>query len=436
MKNICILGSGLVSSSVINFFYNDKAEEFRIVVGSKLHNELTSLQKKYPSIKTVGLDVTSKSDEGQLSEMIKDSDIVISLLTNEMHVPIAKKCISLGVNMVHASYCTNEMMELDEEARKNGVTILNEIGLDPGIDHFLAKRAIDEIHAESGSKVTAFISYCGGLPEPKVSSSNCLRYKFSWSPKTALGNLLNPAKYLERNEVFEIPAGGELINAITDMDFLTDLQLEGYPNRDSLIYKDLYAIREATDIIRGTLRYRGFGKVVKTLQKLQLLSSKPTEELYSENDNRSAPKSWSDLIFKILQNADMLETYYDKGEPITQLLVKCGFGLHEVNAMRDLGLLSQEPQLKLHEILIDTLADHLTTKLSFGENERDMVILRHEIRSQKANGDQEIREIEFIEYGEQDKGGFSVMSKTVGLSIGYATKLLLNGIISLSKKSH
>ncbi|CAL8100324.1 unnamed protein product [Orchesella dallaii] len=426
MKNICILGSGLVSSSVINCFYNDKTAEYSIVVGSKLSNELTSLQQKYPSIKTVHLNVTSVSDEEQLNRMITESDIVVSLLTNEMHVPIAKKCIEFCVNMVHASYCTKEMMELDAQAKQNGVTILNEIGLDPGIDHFLAKKAIDEIHAESGSKVTAFISYCGGLPEPKLSSSNSLRYKFSWSPKTALGNMLNTAKYLERNKAFEIPAGGELIDAITDMEFLTEFELEGYPNRDSLIYKDLYGMHEATDIIRGTLRYRGFGKVVKTLHKLQLLSSKSIKDIYDED--HSIPKSWSDLIVKVVQNADILDLYR-KGEPITQVLLHCGFNMDEVNALNNLGLLCREPELSLKDTLIDTLAEHLATKLRFENDERDIVILRHEIRSKKVNGDQEIREIEFVGYGEQDKGGFSVMSKTVGLAIGHAVKLLLNGNI-------
>jgi len=379
----------------------------------------------------VELDVTSESDEEKLNQIITESDLVISLLTNEMHVPIAKKCIEFCVNMVHASYCTTEMMKLDGKAKETGVTILNEIGLDPGIDHFLAKKAIDEIHAERGSKVTAFISYCGGLPEPKLSSTNSLRYKFSWSPKTALGNLHNNAKYLERNEVFEIPSGGELINAITDMDFLTDFELEGYPNRDSLIYKDLYGIQEATDIIRGTLRYKGFGKVVKTLDKLQLLSSKSTNELYDNDDINSIPKSWSDLIVKVVQRADMPDLYRER-ESITQLLLNYGLNADEVNAINDLGLLSQEPQLKLNETLIDTLAEHLATRLRFENNERDLVILRHEIRSKKANGDEEVREIEFIEYGEQDRGGFSAMAKTVGLSIGHAAKLLLNGSIQQS----
>lgn len=136
-----------------------------------------------------------------------------------------------------------------------GITILNEVGLDPGIDHLLAMECIHDVQ-NSGGKIESFVSYCGGLPAPEF-SDNPLRYKFSWSPRGALLNTISSAKYLSKGQVVDINSGGELMSCTKELDFLPGFNLEGFPNRDSTAYAQLYGIKDATTVLRGTLRYKG-----------------------------------------------------------------------------------------------------------------------------------------------------------------------------------
>lgn len=158
-------------------------------------------------------------------------------------------------------------------AESAGITILNEMGLDPGLDHLLALECFDDVK-QAGGKIESFISWCGGLPAPEC-SYNPLRYKFSWSPRGALINTLSPAKYYHNGQVVEIAGGGDLMSAVQDLDFLPGFALEGFPNRDSTVYRDLYGIRGATTILRGTLRFKGFTDTVQGLQFLGLIDPNP-----------------------------------------------------------------------------------------------------------------------------------------------------------------
>ncbi len=168
---------------------------------------------------------------------------------------MAKECIANKTDMVTASYCTDPMRALNADAVAAGITVVNEVGADPGIDHFLAAQCFDEVHT-GGGKVEKFVSYCGGLPAPEA-SDNALGYKFSWSPRGALMNMLAGAKYLDDGNVVTVEPNGGLLDTVVPMDFLPGFHLEGYPNRDSTIYGELYGIAEASTIIRGTLRYKG-----------------------------------------------------------------------------------------------------------------------------------------------------------------------------------
>lgn len=152
--------------------------------------------------------------------------------------------------------------------------ILNEVGLDPGIDHFLALECIRDIQNRGGT-IEAFISYCGGLPAPEF-VDNPLRYKFSWSPRGALLNTLSAAKYLWDGRCVEIPAGGALMNSTTDLNFIRDVDLEGIPNRDSMHYAELYGLGpDVHTLFRGTIRYKGFAECIVMLQSLGLIDAKP-----------------------------------------------------------------------------------------------------------------------------------------------------------------
>lgn len=170
-----------------------------------------------------------------------------------MHPYVAESCIENKKHMVTASYVSPSLSELDSKASNAGITILNELGLDPGIDHLAAMQVFEQVKAEGG-KIISFVSWCGGLPAPE-NSGNPFGYKFSWSPKGALLAALNSAKYLENGKIVEIE-GENLLSSAKHVSILPGFNFEGIPNRDSTKYAKLYGIEDASTIFRGTLRYK------------------------------------------------------------------------------------------------------------------------------------------------------------------------------------
>lgn len=155
------------------------------------------------------------------------------------------------------------------------MTILNEVGLDPGIDHFLALECIRDVE-KNGGTIESFISYCGGLPAPEYAADNPLRYKFSWSPRGALLNTLSAAEYLWNGKIVKVAAGGDVLVSPRELNILPDASLEGFPNRDSMHYKDLYGFGPGlTTLLRGSIRYKGFAECARALQLLGLINTQP-----------------------------------------------------------------------------------------------------------------------------------------------------------------
>lgn len=193
-------------------------------------------------------------DNASLSQLVGSSDVVVSLLPATMHAPIAKEAVEQGKHMVTASYVSAEMAALDASAKAKGVMVLNEVGLDPGIDHLLIMKSVDSIH-QRGGVVKELVSLCGGLPDP-VAADNPMRYKMSWSPRGVLSAAGNPARYLLHGQVINVP-GEELLLSTTPSNRIPTLRLEVIPNRDSLSYRELYGVPHVHSICRGTLRYEG-----------------------------------------------------------------------------------------------------------------------------------------------------------------------------------
>ena len=269
-KRALVLGAGYVSEPLIEYLTRGSSN-VSVTVASALKDQVDALALNHSRVEPVLLDVIGRPD--LLSDLIKSSDIVVSLLPYSLHPNIASECIRNKVNMVTASYCTPALQSINQEAKAAGIVIVNEVGLDPGIDHMLAMECFDEIHSHGG-KVESFVSYCGGLPAPEA-SDNALRYKFSWSPRGVLLNTLSSATFLKDGEVVQVPEGGALLNYMENKDFLPGFNLEGYPNRDSLMYRELYGITEAKTILRGTLRFSGYANSIKGLQKLGLIDPNP-----------------------------------------------------------------------------------------------------------------------------------------------------------------
>eukprot|EP01098_Paradermamoeba_levis_P010978 TRINITY_DN464_c0_g1_i1.p1 TRINITY_DN464_c0_g1~~TRINITY_DN464_c0_g1_i1.p1 ORF type:complete len:793 (-),score=261.03 TRINITY_DN464_c0_g1_i1:672-2990(-) len=291
VKRILILGSGLVSTPVVDFF--SQFPRYLITVASDDTLDPSFYSKFAGEIFLKKLDVTS---EDSLSDLIRMSDIVISLVPATLHAPIAKQCIKHKKHLVTASYVSPDMQALDQDAQKAGITILNEMGLDPGLDHLSAMKIIQEVH-DAGGKINSFVSWCGGLPAPE-SSDNPLAYKFSWSPRGALLAGLNAAKFKWGGEIKQI-ASGQLFKNVMPVHVYPAFNLEGLANRDSTTYQQLYGVPEASTMFRGTLRYKGFSRVMQTFLDLGLLDHKASDFLESD----SPAITWV-FIFLLLHNVE------------------------------------------------------------------------------------------------------------------------------------
>jgi alpha-aminoadipic semialdehyde synthase len=289
---------------------------------------------------------------------------------------------------------------------------MNEIGLDPGIDHLTACQTFDEVKSEGGI-ITSFVSWCGGLPAPEV-SNNPLGYKFSWSPRGVLMAGLNSAKFKRDGQIVEIP-GSELLNNAIDVPIFKGYSFEGLANRDSLSYIHKYNLDEnqLQTMFRGTLRYKGFSELMYLFNQMQLFNLKSRSDLQTGI-------SWAELIESLLgKNVELgLAAHGVNVSP--QVLDRL------VHAIKWFGLDSPKNIIPPTDTVFDAFCNLLQEKLAYAEGERDMVAMHHEFGIQWKNGRKESRTSTMITYG--DPQGYSAMAKTVGYPAAIATDMVLNGI--------
>jgi len=297
---------------------------------------------------------------------------------------------------------------------------MNEIGLDPGIDHLYAVKTIDEVH-KAGGRVTSFLSYCGGLPAPE-NSDNPLGYKFSWSSRGVLLALRNSAKYYENGKVVEIDSK-DLMSTAKPYLIYPGYAFVAYPNRDSTPYRQRYGIPEANTIVRGTLRYQGFPEFIRTLVDIGFLSDEE-QDFLKPSDH---PLSWKEATAKILgatsrADEDLVwaiasKSTFDNTAEKQRILA----------GLRWIGLFSDENIIPRGNPL-DTLCATLESKMQYEEGERDMVMLQHKFEIENADGTKETRTSTLVEYG--DPKGYSAMAKLVGVPCAVAVLQVLDGTIS------
>ncbi|XP_060161358.1 alpha-aminoadipic semialdehyde synthase, mitochondrial isoform X2 [Globicephala melas] len=410
-KKVLVLGSGYVSEPVLEYLSRD--DNIEITVGSDMENQIEQLGKKY-NINPVSLYVGKQ--EVKLNSLVATQDLVISLLPYVLHPLVAKACIASKVNMITASYITPVLKELEKSVEDAGITVIGELGLDPGLDHMLAMETIDKAK-EVGATIESYVSYCGGLPAPEH-SDNPLRYKFSWSPVGVLMNIMQPATYLLNGKVVNVVGGVSFLDSVTPMDYFPGLNLESYPNRDSTKYAEIYGIPSAHTLLRGTLRYKGYAKALNGFVKLGLINRDAFPALRPDAN----PLTWKELLCDLVgispsSKCDVLkEAVFKKLEgDNTQL-----------EAVEWLGLLGDE-QVPRAESLVDALSKHLAMKLSYGPGEKDMIVMRDNFGIRHPSGHLENKTIDLVVYG--DVNGFSAMAKTVGLPTAMAAKMLLDGEI-------
>jgi saccharopine dehydrogenase-like NADP-dependent oxidoreductase len=311
--------------------------------------------------------------------------------------------------MVTTSYVSPAMRALDERATAAGVTLLNEIGVDPGIDHMSAMKVIHHVQRHGG-EITSFRSWVGGLPAPEA-NTNPFGYKFSWSPRGVLLAGRNPARYLEDGKEINIP-GEELFDHHWPVEIPGLGELEGYPNRDSLPYADIYGIPTARTVFRGTLRNPGWCDTLKKMVELGLMD---LEE-----------KSWQSLTFK--QFVSQLIGHQDddiRGAVAEYLNLYIDSFI--LDKLEWLGLFSDDPLPLTHGAPLDILTLRMLEKMPYEEGERDMLVMQHEFIATYPDRKEQITAT-MIDFG--IPGGDSSMSRTVGLPAAIASRMILEGEIT------
>lgn len=403
-----ILGAGMVAGPPVTYLLD---HGYQVTVASRTKSKAINLIGDHPNGIAKEFDITKASEE-ELDQLVKESDLVVSLLPYIYHVHVAKSCIKYKKHMVTTSYVSPEMRALDEDAKKAGITILNEIGVDPGIDHMSAKKIIDDVH-ERGGKILSFKSYCGGLPAPDAVTTPW-KYKLSWSPRGVILAGRNPAKYKEDGKIIEIP-GEELFDNYYPypVDGLED-DYEAYPNRDSTPYINIYEISETKTMFRGTLRNTGWCRALKKvadsgymdLEELEL----PSGFTYNQLTNK---------LLGVSLDADSKEEFMKKFN-----LVVTDDIIHRFEWMGLFGN-DQVPSTKISPL--DALCHQWETHLQYSPGERDMLIMVHEFKYELPEG-KEKRTSTMVDLGIKD--GPTSMSRTVGLPCAIGVHMILEGKIT------
>ncbi|MBS3742158.1 MAG: saccharopine dehydrogenase NADP-binding domain-containing protein [Candidatus Cloacimonetes bacterium] len=405
-KKVLILGAGLVSKPHVEYLLDQP--NFLVTVASRTVSKAEKLVKGHPRGKAISLNV---KDDEKLSQLISEHDLAVSLLPYVFHPKVAKECIKHEKHMVTTSYVSDEMKALDKEAKEAGVMLLNEIGVDPGIDHMSAMKIIDMVK-DKGGKIKSFRSYCGGLPAPEA-NTNPWGYKFSWSPRGVIKAGKNPARYLEDNEIVKIP-GPELFANHWEVDIPDFGKLEAYPNRDSVPYKDIYNIEDTDTMFRGTLRYPGWSETMKYLADLGMLDDDReydlTDKTYGEFMQKLVAEDKYNEVKKNLAKQWNIST---EAEPIKRL--------------EWLGMFGNEKIKMEAGTAMDVFCKILLDKLEYEPGERDMLVMHHEFEAEYPQKKQHITST-MIDFGIPN--GDSSMSRTVGLPAAIGVKMILNGVIN------
>jgi saccharopine dehydrogenase-like NADP-dependent oxidoreductase len=402
MKKVLILGAGLVTRPHVRYLLD--VPDFEVTVASRTVSKAEALVKGHPRGVAIALDV---SDEAALEKLISETDLAVSMLPYVYHPLVAKLCVKHKKHMVTTSYVKDEMLALDAPAKEAGVIILNEIGVDPGIDHMSAMKVIDEVEGKGG-KIVSFMSWCGGLPAPEA-SDNPFGYKFSWSPKGVLLAGKNPARFQKGGEIVEIP-GEELFEHHWPV-YINGLgKFEGYPNRDSMPYSETYSIQPDDWMFRGTLRNVGWCDTLEKVVEMGWVDDTPLD---------TVPATFAEL------SAQLLGVSPDTDFP-TYLAEKWNMepDAKPITDLAWLGFFSDEPLPEGKNTPIDILAARMTATMDYKPGERDMLIMQHEFVAEYPDRKEAITAT-MIDYGIPH--GDTSMARTVGLPAAIAVKLILQG---------
>ncbi len=401
MKKVLILGAGLVSRPMVRYLLERGVE---VTVASRTLSKAEALIQGHPLGRAFPWTV---DNQGALEMLVEWADVVVSLLPYAYHLQVAKTCLKHRKHLVTTSYVKPEMAALDREAREKDLIFLNEIGLDPGIDHMSAMKLMEGIR-KRGGRITSFRSYCGALPAPEA-ADNPLKYKFGWSPRGVLLAGRNSARFLENGNVVEVP-GEKLFTYHRGIDVEGVGELEYYPNRDSLPYMKLYGIEDARTMFRGTLRYPGWSKLWAVLSSAGFLSEEKKQGGVSRAE----------------YTASVLKTSPKEVEKT--LREEYGAGDQEMEKIEWMGLLSGEKIPEEEISPIDLLEKLLWARMQYRRGERDMDVLLHQIEAEFPGGKREKHTSLLVDFGIY--GQETSIAQTVSLPAAIGVKMILDGKIT------
>jgi saccharopine dehydrogenase-like NADP-dependent oxidoreductase len=411
MRKILIIGAGRSASSLIQYLLSKSVSENLQLTIADLSLELA--QKKaqnHPNATPIQLDI--KNTEQRQTE-IQKADIVISMLPAFMHIEIAKDCITLNKNLATASYISPEMQALDAQVKEKGLVFMNEIGLDPGIDHMSAMKVIDSIRS-AGGKMILFESFCGGLVAPEY-DNNLWNYKFTWAPRNVvLAGQGGVSKFIQEGKYKYIPYN-KLFRRTEFMTVEGYGKFEGYANRDSLKYKSIYGLDDVLTLYRGTLRRVGFSKSWNMFVQLGM-----TDDSYiMENSETMSYRDFTNsfLAYHPTDSVELKLRHYlriDQDDVMWDKLVE----LDLFNPNKIIGLKEATPAQILEKILTD--------KWTLQPEEKDMIVMYHKF-GYELNGEKKQIDSTMVCIGEDQT--YTAMAKTVGLPLAMAALQILNGNI-------
>ncbi len=411
MRNILIIGAGRSASNLIKYLLGKSdLEKLHLTIGD-LSLELAQRKtNNHPNASAIQLDI---HNEVQRKAEINKADIVISMLPAHMHIEVARDCIVYKKHMVTASYISDEMQSLDADAKANNLIFMNEIGLDPGIDHMSAMKIIDDIQ-DKGGKLILFESFCGGLVAPE-SDDNLWNYKFTWAPRNVvLAGQGGAAKFVQEGKYKYIPYH-KLFRRTEFLEVEGYGRFEGYANRDSLKYRSIYGLDDILTLYRGTIRRVGYSKAWNMFVQLGM-----TDDTYIIDDSETI--SYRDFInlFLPYSPTDSVEikTRLALGIEQDDIMWDKLLELDLFNPKKIVGLKNATPAQILEKILSD--------KWTLQKHDKDMIVMYHKF-GYKLEGKQFQIDSKMVCIG--DDQTYTAMAKTVGLPVAMATLQILNGAI-------
>ncbi len=394
MKNILLFGAGKSATCLIEYLIDEiKTQDWQLTIAD---NNLALIQSKTGNAqKTVAVSINIEN-ENDRRLLIKNADIVISLLPPSLHFLIAKDCIEFKKNLLTASYVDENLKKLETEIKNNHLIFLCEMGLDPGIDHMSVMQMVTKIK-DKGGNIISFKSHTGGLIAPEY-DNNPWHYKISWNPRNIVLSGSSGAVYKEDGEIKNMDYESLFANCKTVS--VPDIgELAYYPNRNSLNYIDVYALKEATTFIRTTLRYPEFCNGWKNI-----VSAGLTNDKLIINNSGLSFKEWSSPIAPFISEENKRQFEY-------------------------LGFFDDEIVPSSAKTSADILQYLLETRLVMEAKDKDMIVMLHELEFEEGPSKHKI-ESSLIVFGENNIK--TAMAKTVGLPLGIAAKFILEGKIKLT----